>query len=90
MGQQHGRMQVPGLGGKSQFRQGLTLGPLLLGRGRAMWVCSSSLRAGAPVSAPSLFILSIAAILVKGITIAWYPRLESPVTFVMCPLAHNE
>lgn len=62
----------------------------LVGRRRTALVCSNSVRVAAPISAPSLFIPLSYAILVKGIAISWYPRLESWVAFVLCPSVPKE
>lgn len=61
---------------------------LLLCRRGSVLGYSNSFSVGASISAPCLFIPISDAILVKGITISWHPRLESRVA--LCSSFHNE
>lgn len=61
-----------------------------VGRRRIALVCSNLVRVVVFIFVFSLFILFSYVILVKGIVIFWYFRLESWVVFVLCFLVFKE
>lgn len=61
-----------------------------VGRRRIVLVCSNLVRVVVFIFVFSLFILFSYVILVKGIVIFWYFRLESWVVFVLCFLVFKE